>query len=180
MHAARSLTPTERNYSQVEKEGLALIFAVKKFLKMLFGCRFTILTDHKQLLSIFSSKKGIPVNSVDYNARQSFYWYTISTYSTARLKNLVRLISLRSVPDDDTVIAAINIKDGLQRALTDCIQTIPVTRVDIKREIQHDPMIQKVRKFLRHSSFPDLTGNCQQFKLSIIDHIYQPLRSGRI
>ena len=46
MHAARLLTPAECNYSQVEKEALALIFAVRKFHKMLFGCCFTLLMDH--------------------------------------------------------------------------------------------------------------------------------------
>ena len=34
MHAARSLMPAERCYSQVEKKALVLIFAVKKFHKM--------------------------------------------------------------------------------------------------------------------------------------------------
>ena len=35
-HTARSLSVAERNYSQIEKEALALIFAVKKFHKMLY------------------------------------------------------------------------------------------------------------------------------------------------
>ncbi|XP_065082460.1 uncharacterized protein K02A2.6-like [Ochlerotatus camptorhynchus] len=36
-HASRSLTPAEMNYGQVEKEALALIFAVTRFHKMLYG-----------------------------------------------------------------------------------------------------------------------------------------------
>lgn len=35
-HVSRSLTPAEVNYSQIEKEGLALIFAVQRFHKMVF------------------------------------------------------------------------------------------------------------------------------------------------
>ena len=65
-HISRSLTPAERNYSQIEKESLALIFAVQRFHKMLFGRKFTMHYDHRPLLAIFSSKKGIPT---DYNAR---------------------------------------------------------------------------------------------------------------
>ena len=63
VHASCSLKPAEQNYSQIEKEGLALIFAIKKFHKYIYGRHFTLLTDHRLLLSIFGIRKGIPVHS---------------------------------------------------------------------------------------------------------------------
>ena len=74
MYAARSMTPEERNYNKIEKGARALIFVVKKFHKMIFGRRFTLLADHKPLLSIFGFKRGFPCTQpIDYNVGQSPY-----------------------------------------------------------------------------------------------------------
>ena len=72
-HASRSLLPTEHNYSQIEKEALAIVFAVTKFNRYIHGRQFTLQTDHKPLVTIFGSKKGLPT----YTANRLLRWITI-------------------------------------------------------------------------------------------------------
>ncbi|XP_015277779.1 PREDICTED: uncharacterized protein LOC107119720 [Gekko japonicus] len=57
---SRSLSDTEKNYAQIDKEGLALVSAVKKFHDFLFGRRFILVTDHKPLLGIFAPDRQLP------------------------------------------------------------------------------------------------------------------------
>ncbi|CAG9137758.1 unnamed protein product [Plutella xylostella] len=60
LHASRTLSAAEKNYAQICREGLAVIFAVTKFHDYLYGRHFTLVTDCKPLASIFSENKGIP------------------------------------------------------------------------------------------------------------------------
>ena len=45
-HSSRTLLAAEKKYSQIEKETLAIIFAVKRFHKMVPGRIFVLQTDH--------------------------------------------------------------------------------------------------------------------------------------
>ena len=58
--ASRTLTKRQHTYSQIEKEALAIVYAVKKFHQYLFGRHFFLYTDHKPLLGLLSELKGIP------------------------------------------------------------------------------------------------------------------------
>ena len=47
-YASRSLSKSEKNYAQVEKKALAIVFAVKK-LHQYYGEKITLIIDHKPL-----------------------------------------------------------------------------------------------------------------------------------
>ena len=52
-YASRTLTKAEKNYSQLEKEGLPVVFGVKKYHTYLWGRQFLIESNHKPLSSLF-------------------------------------------------------------------------------------------------------------------------------
>ena len=49
-----------QNYSQIEREGLSIVFGLKKFHHYLWGHTFKLVADHGPLVTIFGSKKGNP------------------------------------------------------------------------------------------------------------------------
>ena len=55
-YVSKKLKSSERNYSVIERECLALVFAIKKFYKYLYGKEFVLQTDHEPLAHIQKMK----------------------------------------------------------------------------------------------------------------------------
>ena len=58
---SRTLSPAEKKYFQLEKEALAIVFAVKQFHQYLFGNPFTLYSDHQLLKHLHCEFCQIPV-----------------------------------------------------------------------------------------------------------------------
>ncbi|XP_031332218.1 uncharacterized protein K02A2.6-like [Photinus pyralis] len=57
---SQTLSATQRNYAQLDREAFAIIAGIKKFHKYLYGREFTIITDHKPLLGLLGATKPTP------------------------------------------------------------------------------------------------------------------------
>ena len=57
-YASRTRSKREREYLQLDKEALEVIFAATKFHQFLYGRHFIIYIDHKPLLGLLNSDKS--------------------------------------------------------------------------------------------------------------------------
>lgn len=57
-YASRALTDTEKNYAQIEKELLAIVFSAKRFHQYFYGVRVNVQSDHKPLETILRKPLG--------------------------------------------------------------------------------------------------------------------------
>jgi len=89
--ASCTLSSAEKNYSQIEKEGLACVFGVKRFHSYLFGRHFILYTDHKPLLTLFSEHHAVSSQASARIQRWALtlamYEYTLVFHSTTDHSN---------------------------------------------------------------------------------------------
>ena len=53
-YGSRSLTATEKRYSQIEREAMAVLFGLQKMHTYIYGRHVVVSTDHKPLLGVFN------------------------------------------------------------------------------------------------------------------------------
>ena len=90
-YASRSLSKSQRNYSQIEREALALVFGVQHFRSYLIGHHFELVTDRQPLLSLLHEHKATSSQASARIRRWSLllsaYDYTIAFRKTQKHQN---------------------------------------------------------------------------------------------
>ena len=153
-NASKSLTRSQRNYSQVQKEAMAIVYALKKFYQYLFGRRFLIVTDHKPLLALFGPEKAMTSLAANRLARWALFLnqfsYQIVHRKTVEHQNADVLSRLPA--GVDTVIDAEEDADDVD---TVCmvkslrVQVRPSDPASLETETAKDPVLTKVMRFTR-------------------------------
>nr|KAG5690992.1 hypothetical protein BaRGS_007339 [Batillaria attramentaria] len=153
-NVSKTLTAAERNYSQIHKEALAIIYGLRKFYQYLYGRQFILVTDHKPLTALFGPKKGTPLLAANRLARWALWLnqfdYTIEYRKTADHGNADALSRLPSGDDidfdreesgDDTdMVCAIRVLS---------LQVKPFDANILRQESGKDPVIATVMRYVR-------------------------------
>ena len=146
--ASRTLSSSEKNYAQVEKEALGLIFAVKKFHQYLYGRMFSLITDHKPLLSILGPKTGIPSLAAARLQRWalllSAYTYTIE-YKNSSSHGNADALSRLPLPES----TPISFSPAPYCFNIGQIESLPVTSDAVQRATRRDPILSKVLTYTK-------------------------------
>jgi transposase InsO family protein len=146
-YASRVLQQAEQNYSQLDREALAVIFGVTKFRQYLLGRHFTLMTDHKPLVSLFDPHKQVP------------------QLTSARVKRWALLLAaydyhIQHIPGKDNCTADfLSRKPGIDKPTEDENVSVQVLLVEdeqiinsteVKKETAKDPVLSKVLDYMKN------------------------------
>ena len=161
-YALRTLTKSERNYAQVEKEALSLVFSVCKFHQYLYGRQFTILTDHKPLKTILDPKNTIPPLAAARMQRWalllSAYVYNIQFQLTGSHGNADGLSCLPLATETPVVNSTDPTAFNVMQ-----LNSLPIQVSEIRAATQTDEVLSKVLRCLQQGWPEDTQGPLTPF-----------------
>ena len=143
---SRTLTEVERRYGQVEREALALVFAVKRFHFYLWGQKFKLITDHKPLLGLFTANKCIPTMASGRIQRWALilqaYSFDLVHCSGKLLGSADALSRLPLANKNECIPIPSEWIDTVE-----FMENTPVTSKEIAKLTKEDPILSKVFQY---------------------------------
>ena len=116
-YASQTLSQAERNYAQIEREALALIFGVKKFNQYLYGRQFTLVTDHQPLCKLFGHKEEVHLLAATLMQR----WALILSVYTYKILDRTTNVQILSLVFHNQLQQCTQLKKGMK--CTQCLLT---------------------------------------------------------
>ncbi|UYV62145.1 K02A2.6-like [Cordylochernes scorpioides] len=144
-YVSRTLSETEKRYSQIEKEGLAIVWTCDRLKDYVTGIKIHIETDHKPLIAIFTSKslEDMTPRLQRLKMRMMRYSYQIS-HIAGKKQIVADMLSRKPMSKPH--------KDELEEELSAYIQSIefPATEerlLEISRKQKEDSLCSQLAKY---------------------------------
>lgn len=162
---SRTLTASEKNYLQIEKESLACVFGVKRFHSYIFGRTFELITDHKPLITLFNEKKPTPrhascTSHTEMGTHLAAYEYTIKFRASGEHDNADALGRLPVNKHQDNKSSPLPPEYIL---LLNYMAEAPVLCSQIARWTKTDPLLSQVMHWVDHG-WPQAVPTAQSWK----------------
>ncbi len=133
-YASRSLTISEINYAQIEKELLAIVFAAEHFNTYVYGRKVSVESDHKPLQAIFAkSLVSAPKRLQRMLIRLQYYDLTV-TYKKGEEMTLADPLSRAYLPTteggnsrNEKIMAVERTEFQEEMETVDSISSIPIS-----------------------------------------------------
>ena len=150
-YISQSMTTTEQRYAEIEKESLAFTWVCERFANYLIGLKFHIYTDHKPLVSLFSTKnlEELPIRVQRFRLRMMRFNFTISHVPGKQLAIADMLSRLPiELPDTDDVDYQLELES--QAFVNNVIETLSASEQQLQRikdSQQRDRVCKQVIQF---------------------------------
>ncbi|XP_037944434.1 uncharacterized protein K02A2.6-like [Teleopsis dalmanni] len=154
-YASRTMTVTEQRYTQIDKEVLAIVWAVQKFFKYLYTRHWILITDHKPLSQILQPNKSLPVlcisrmaNYAEFLSRFDFEVIYKNSKANANADYLSRA-SLQQINQLQQIVATHSDEcDEFDNFMICQINQLPVKAERIAIETRKDKHLGKIIRLL--------------------------------
>nr|XP_024658736.1 uncharacterized protein K02A2.6-like [Maylandia zebra] len=151
-YASRTLSEAERNYAQIEREALAIVFGVRKFHQYLHGNKFTLLTDHRPLTSILSPVKGTPSMAA---ARMQRWALILSAHNfTLQYRKGAHHANADGLSRLPLPLAQKEKQGAVEVFYASQLDTLPVSVAEIRRDTLSDVTLSRVLEMVITGRFP--------------------------
>ncbi|XP_033126304.1 uncharacterized protein K02A2.6-like [Anneissia japonica] len=141
--ASRTLSNSEQNYAQIEREALSIVYGVRKFHKYLYGRRFVLITDHKPLTAILNPESPVPTLAA---ARMQRWALLLSAYKYdivyRKSNDHCNADMLSRLPTKDSRDEHVEVN------YFSYVDDLPITANDIGKATIKDPLLAKVYDYV--------------------------------
>ena len=143
--SSRALSQAEKNYSQIEKETLSILFGCEKFDEMLYGRTFLVINDHKPLKTILMKPLlKVPPRIQRFLLRLQRYDFQIE-YAPGKTVVVADTLSRAFLPNNSPAIT----EDEMKCHIHVVMQHLPMSpkkMMQYQQETKNDEVLNIIRE----------------------------------